>query len=128
MEAGPSNDVRRCRASFTYEAGSWSKPRRAIAKVEWYLGELYPRAGLIVTNMARPPRMSSPSTTWPLRRIPDGRGRHSAKSVCRHPAADRGTAAAARYIDSARGSIVMRSLQLTGEVRLDERKFDMSRL
>ncbi len=32
---------------------------------------------------------------WALRRIPDGRGRHPAKSVCRHPAADRGTAAAA---------------------------------
>jgi hypothetical protein len=38
------------------------------------------------------------------------------------------TAAAARYIDSVRHSIVMRSLQLTGEVRLDERKFDTSRL
>ena len=56
----------------------------------------------------------------PLRRVPDGRGRHPTESVRRHPAADRGNAAAARYIDSVRRSIVMRSLQLAGEVRLDE--------
>jgi Transposase DDE domain group 1 len=49
----PSNDVRRSHASFTYLAGSWSKPRRVIAKVEWHPGELYPRVGFIVTNMAR---------------------------------------------------------------------------
>ena len=29
------------------------KPRRVIAKVEWHPGELYPRVGFIVTNMAR---------------------------------------------------------------------------
>ncbi len=29
----PSNDVRRSYASFTCQAGSWSKPRRAIAIV-----------------------------------------------------------------------------------------------
>ena len=50
----PSNDVCRSYASFTYQAGSWSKPRRAIAKVEWHPGELYPRVGFIVTNMSRP--------------------------------------------------------------------------
>jgi Transposase DDE domain group 1 len=50
----PSNDVRRSHASFTYQASSWSKPRRVIAKVEWHPGELYPRVGFIVTNMARP--------------------------------------------------------------------------
>jgi Transposase DDE domain group 1 len=49
----PSNDVRRSHASFSYQAGSWSKPRRVIAKVEWHLGELYPRVGFIVTNMSR---------------------------------------------------------------------------
>jgi len=49
----PSNDVRRSYASFTYQAGSWSIPRRVIAKVEWHPGELYPRVGFIVTNMAR---------------------------------------------------------------------------
>lgn len=35
-------------------AGSWSRPRRVIAKVEWHPGELYPRVGFIVTNMSRP--------------------------------------------------------------------------
>src|SRR6202047_2073251 len=30
----PSNDMRRSHASFTYQAGSWSRPRRVIAKVE----------------------------------------------------------------------------------------------
>jgi hypothetical protein len=50
----PSNDVRRSYTSFTYQAGSWSRPRRVIAKVEWHPGELYPRVGFIVTNMSRP--------------------------------------------------------------------------
>ena len=50
----PSNDVRRSYANFTYQAGSWSKPRRVVAKVEWHPGELYPRVGFIVTNIARP--------------------------------------------------------------------------
>jgi hypothetical protein len=50
----PSNDVCRSHASFTYQAGSWSQPRRVIAKVEWHPGELYPRVGFLVTNMSRP--------------------------------------------------------------------------
>jgi Transposase DDE domain group 1 len=50
----PSLDVRRSYANFTYQAGSWTKPRRVVAKVEWHPGELYPRVGFIVTNMARP--------------------------------------------------------------------------
>jgi hypothetical protein len=40
-------------ASFSHQAGSWTKPRRVVAKVEWHPGELCPRVGLIVTNMAR---------------------------------------------------------------------------
>ena len=50
----PSLDVRRSYANFTYQAGSWTKARRVVAKVEWHTGELYPRVGFIVTNMARP--------------------------------------------------------------------------
>ena len=50
----PPNEVRRSYANFTYQAGSWNKPRRVVAKVEWHPGELYPRVGFIVTNMARP--------------------------------------------------------------------------
>jgi hypothetical protein len=41
----PSNHVRRSHASFSYQAGSWTKPRRVIAKVEWHPGELCPRVG-----------------------------------------------------------------------------------
>jgi hypothetical protein len=41
-------------ASFTYQAQSWTKPRRVVAKVEWHQGELYPRVGFIVTNLTRP--------------------------------------------------------------------------
>jgi hypothetical protein len=50
----PPNEVRRFYANFTYQAGSWTKPRRVIAKVEWHPGELVPRVGFIVTNMSRP--------------------------------------------------------------------------
>jgi hypothetical protein len=49
----PPQEVRRYYASFHYQAGSWSKPRRAVAKVEWHPGELCPRVGFIVTNLAR---------------------------------------------------------------------------
>ena len=50
----PPNEVRRSYANFTYQAGSWTKPRHVVAKVEWHPGELYPRVGFIVTNMSRP--------------------------------------------------------------------------
>ena len=50
----PANEVRRYHTSFSYEAGSWNKARRVVAKVEWHPGELYPRVGFIVTNMTRP--------------------------------------------------------------------------
>jgi hypothetical protein len=50
----PPHEARRYHASFSYRAGSWTKPRRVVAKVEWHPGELYPRVGFIVTNMTRP--------------------------------------------------------------------------
>jgi hypothetical protein len=40
-------------ASFSYQAGSWTKSRRVVAKVEWHPGELCPRIGFIVTNLAQ---------------------------------------------------------------------------
>jgi hypothetical protein len=46
--------VRRFHTNFTYQAGSWTKPRRVIAKVEWHPDELVPRVGSIVTNLSRP--------------------------------------------------------------------------
>jgi hypothetical protein len=50
----PPHEVRRYYASFSYQAQNWKKPRRVVAKVEWHPGELYPRVGFIVTNLARP--------------------------------------------------------------------------
>ena len=41
-------------ASVSYQAQSWARPRRVVAKVEWHQGELYPRVGFIVTNLTRP--------------------------------------------------------------------------
>jgi hypothetical protein len=49
----PPNHIRRSYANFHYQAGSWTKPRRVVAKVEWHPGELFPRVGFVVTNMAR---------------------------------------------------------------------------
>jgi len=37
---------------FQYQAGSWNRPRRVVAKVEWHQGELFPRVGFIVTNLS----------------------------------------------------------------------------
>ncbi len=42
--------------SFAYQAGSWTKPRRIVAKVEHHEGELFPRVGFIVTNLSLPSR------------------------------------------------------------------------
>ena len=50
----PPNHVRRFHASFSYQAGSWDRKRRVVARVEWHPGELYPRVGFIVTNLSRP--------------------------------------------------------------------------
>ena len=50
----PPNHVRRFHARFSYQAGSWDRKRRVVAKVEWHPGELYPRVGFIVTNLSRP--------------------------------------------------------------------------
>jgi hypothetical protein len=50
----PPNHVVRTYASFSYEAGSWDRKRRVVAKVEWHPGQLYPTVGFIVTNLSRP--------------------------------------------------------------------------
>jgi len=36
--------------SFFYQAASWKRSRRVVAKVEFHFGELFPRVGFIVTN------------------------------------------------------------------------------
>ena len=37
-----------------YQAKSWSRPRRVVAKIEWHRGELFPRIGFVVTNSRLP--------------------------------------------------------------------------
>jgi hypothetical protein len=51
----PPHEVRRYYASFGCQAQNWNKSRHVVAKVEWHPGELYPRVGFIVSNLARSP-------------------------------------------------------------------------
>jgi len=44
-----------CYHDFQYQARSWDRPRRVVAKVEWHRGELFPRVGFIVTNLSAEP-------------------------------------------------------------------------
>jgi hypothetical protein len=37
-----------------YQAKSWSRLRRVVAKIEWDRGELFPRIGLVITNSRLP--------------------------------------------------------------------------
>lgn len=50
----PSNAPLVRYADFSYQAQSWDRARRVVAKVEWHKGELFPRVGFIVTNLMRP--------------------------------------------------------------------------
>jgi hypothetical protein len=48
----PPKKPQRFYYSFDYQAQSWDRPRRVVAKVEWHQGELFPRVGFIVTNLS----------------------------------------------------------------------------
>ena len=52
--------VMRFYEDFGYQAASWDKPRRMIAKIEWHPGELFPRVGFIVTNLPMEPDWGGP--------------------------------------------------------------------
>ena len=39
---------------FHYQAKSWSRPRRVVAKIEWHRDELFPRIGFVITNSRLP--------------------------------------------------------------------------
>ena len=41
---------------FLYQAASWKTARRMVAKVEFHVGELFPRVGFVVTNLSLPSR------------------------------------------------------------------------
>jgi len=47
----PSNAPVVWYADFQYQAESWDRPRRVVAKIEHHKGELFPRVGFIVTNL-----------------------------------------------------------------------------
>jgi len=41
---------------FRYQAASWQRLRRVVAKVELHCGELFPRVGFVVTNLRATPQ------------------------------------------------------------------------
>jgi hypothetical protein len=47
--------VKRFNEDFEYQAASCDKPPQVVGKIEWHLGELFPRAGFIVTNLPMEP-------------------------------------------------------------------------
>lgn len=47
----PSHKPKMFFHSFQYQAKSWQRSRRVVAKIEWHRGQLFPRAGFIVTNL-----------------------------------------------------------------------------
>ncbi len=51
----PPKGVKCIYGDFEYQAASWDKPRRVVAKVEWHPGELFPRVGFVVTNLPMEP-------------------------------------------------------------------------
>jgi hypothetical protein len=57
--------------SFSYQAQSWDRPRRVVAKVEWHWDGLFPHVGFIVTNM----------TDWSRKVVKFYKGRGTAE-VC----------------------------------------------
>src|SRR4029077_664943 len=52
----PSKQPKAIYHSFQYQAKSWDRARRVVAKIEWHAGELFPRVGFVVTNLRRTPK------------------------------------------------------------------------
>jgi hypothetical protein len=52
----PSKKPKALYHSFRYQAKSWDRARRVVAKVEWHAGELFPRVGFVVTDLRRSPK------------------------------------------------------------------------
>ncbi len=50
----PSKKPRVFDHSFRYQAKSWDRARRVVARIEWHAGELFPRVGFVATNLRRP--------------------------------------------------------------------------
>ena len=52
----PSKEPKVFYHSFRYQAKSWNRTRRVVAKVEWHAGKLFPRVGFVVTDLRRSPK------------------------------------------------------------------------
>jgi hypothetical protein len=50
----PKSGIQIRLVDFRYQAKTWDKDRRVVAKIEWHDGELFPRIGFIVTNSKLP--------------------------------------------------------------------------
>ena len=50
----PKNGIQVKIVDLRYQAKSWSRPRRVVAKIEWHRGELFPRIGFVVTSSRLP--------------------------------------------------------------------------
>src|SRR5271168_3515629 len=59
----PPQEVRRYYSSFSYRAGSWNKPRRVVAKVEWHPASFIRVSASWSPTWRGRPSASSPSTT-----------------------------------------------------------------
>lgn len=46
----PKSGVQIRLVDLRYQAQTWAKERRVVAKIEWHDGELFPRIGFIITN------------------------------------------------------------------------------
>jgi hypothetical protein len=55
LQGRPPKGVKRIYGDFECQAASLDKPRRVVAKVEWHLGELFPRVGFVVANLSMEP-------------------------------------------------------------------------
>ena len=51
----PSNEPLVWYYDFLYQADTWDRPRRVVAKIEHHKSELFPRVGFVVTNLRRAP-------------------------------------------------------------------------
>ncbi len=49
----PSHQPKVFYHSFQYQAKSCHRAQRVVAKVKWHAGELFPRVGIIVTNLTK---------------------------------------------------------------------------
>jgi hypothetical protein len=59
----PKNGIQVKVVDLQYQAQTWHKPRRVVAKIEWSRGELFPRIGFLVTNSRFLPEKWSGSIT-----------------------------------------------------------------